>query len=88
MRRGGNEDREHGLTVSGGLDAVELRILAALGHQLIVRADLYESGPIEGNDEIGHTHRRETVEDENGDAAGAARRFRVALEQRVFSLSI
>jgi hypothetical protein len=44
--------------VRGGLGAVRVRVLTALGHQLIVRADLHESGPIEHGDEIGHAHRR------------------------------
>src|SRR5207302_6428968 len=79
--------------VRGGLDAVQLRVLAALGHQLIVRADLHEPGPVEHDDEIGHADRRETVGDEDRNAAavalaGAARRGGVALEQRVFSLRV
>ena len=43
--------------VRGGLDAIQLRVLTALGHQLIVRADLHESGPIEDDDETGHADR-------------------------------
>src|SRR5207244_2489214 len=77
--------------VRGGLDAVQLRVLTALGHQLIVRADLHEPGPVEHDDEIGHADRRETVGDEDRNAAtvalaGASCRGGVALEQRVFSL--
>src|SRR5713226_92972 len=80
-------------SVRGGLDAVQLRVLTAFGHQFIVRADLHESRTVEYDDEIGHAHRRETVRDEYRDAAavalaGAARRRGVALEQRVFSLCV
>src|SRR2546421_348035 len=79
--------------VRGGLDAVQLRVLTALGHQLIVRADLHESGPIEHDDEIGHADGRETVGDEDRDAAavalaGAACRCGIALEQRVLSFRV
>jgi hypothetical protein len=50
-------------------------------------------GIVEHDDEIGHADRRETVGDEDRDAAavvlvGAARRCGVALEQRVFSLRV
>ena len=67
--------------------------MTALGHQLIVRADLHEPGPIKYDDEISHAHRRETVGDEDRNAAavalaGAARRCGVALEQRVFRLRV
>src|SRR5437879_13072025 len=58
--------------VGGGLDAVQLRVRTALGHQLIVRADLHEPGPIEHDDEIGHANRRETVGDEDRDATAIA----------------
>src|SRR3984893_12620980 len=81
------------LPVRGGLDAVQLRVLTALGHQLIVRADLHESGPVEHDDEIGHADGRETMGYQDRDAAAvalyrAARRCGVALEQRVFSLRV
>jgi hypothetical protein len=79
--------------VRSGLNAVQLRVLTFLGHQLLVRADLHEPGPIEHDDEIGHADRRETVRDENRDASGVALagtpcRCGVALEQRVFRLGI
>jgi hypothetical protein len=35
-----------GSTICGGLDAVELRVLAVLGHQFLVRADLHEPGSV------------------------------------------
>ena len=43
------------------LYAVQLRILALLGHQFIVRPDLHEPRAIQHKDEIRHPHRRETV---------------------------
>jgi len=48
-------------SVRGGLDAVELGILAARRHQLVVRPDLDDAGAIEYHDQIGHAHGREAV---------------------------
>jgi hypothetical protein len=48
--------------VGGSLDAVQLLVGTVLGHQLIVGANLHESGPIEHDDEIGHPDRRERWE--------------------------
>jgi hypothetical protein len=36
-------------------------LLTALGHQLIVRAELHKSRPVEHEDEIGHVDCREPV---------------------------
>jgi hypothetical protein len=45
-----------GLPVGGGLDAVQLGVLAVLGHQLVVAADLKDAGAVEHDDEVGHAH--------------------------------
>ena len=57
------------LAVGRGLDAVELGVLAAVRHQLLVRADLDDARAVEHDDEVGHAHGREPVRDEHGDAA-------------------
>jgi hypothetical protein len=82
-RKGGSDGRPttRWSAVGGGLDAVQLRVRTALRHQRIVRADLHEPGTVEHDNEIGHANRRETVGDEDGDAAavvlaGVARRCR------------
>src|SRR5262249_21572335 len=63
------------------------------GHQLIVCADFHEPGAIQHEDEVGHTHRREAVRDEDGDAPAivlpvAMRCCGIALEQGLFGLRI
>ena len=58
-----------------------------------MRANLYESRPIEHDDQIGHTYRRESVGNKDRNAAAvtfasAARRRSIVFEQRVFRLCI
>ena len=81
------------LAVRGGLDAVELRVLAAVRDQRLVRAHLDDACAVEHHDEVGHAHGREPVGDEHGDPARVgtlvtARRRGVALEQRVLGLGV
>src|SRR5262249_49455666 len=68
--------------VGRGLDAVQLGVRAAAGHELVVRADLGDLGPVEHDDEVGHPHGRDAVRHQEGDAPvvprGAARRGGVA----------
>jgi hypothetical protein len=40
-------------TVGGRLEVIELRVLTLLGHELVVRANLHETGSIKDHDEIG-----------------------------------
>src|SRR5713101_970198 len=49
------------LFVRGGLNAVELGILAALCHQLVMCPDLDDACAVEHHNQIRHPHRRETV---------------------------
>src|SRR5688500_18029223 len=81
--------------VGGRLDAVQLRIGAALRHQVLVGADLGHAGAVEHDDEVGHAHRAEAVRHQDRDAShspavagggGCARRRRVALEEGMFGL--
>src|SRR2546421_502462 len=51
------------------LDAVELGVGSASGHEFIVLADLDDMGTVENHDEIGHAHGGKAVGDEKGDAA-------------------
>src|SRR5262245_18594341 len=54
--------------VGGGLDAVQLGVRAALGHEFVVRADLGDARPVEHDDEVGHPHGREAMRHQDGDA--------------------
>ncbi len=54
--------------VGGGLDGVELGVLAAPGHQLLVGADVAQLGAVEDHDQVGHAHRAEAVRHQDGDA--------------------
>jgi hypothetical protein len=49
------------LTICGRLNPVELSVLSALRHQGIVRAGLDNPSTIEDDDQIRHSHCRETV---------------------------
>jgi len=49
------------LAIGGGLDAVQLGVLAARRHERVVRADLDDAGAVEHDDEIGHPHGGEAV---------------------------
>ncbi len=49
------------LAVRRGLDAVQLGVLAALGHQFVVRADLDCVRTVQHDDHVGHAHRGEPV---------------------------
>ena len=49
------------LPVRGSLDAIELRVLPALRHQLLVRSDFDDFRAVEDDDEIGHAHGGEAV---------------------------
>ena len=85
--------------VRRGLDAVELGVLAAAGHQVFVGADFDQVGAVEDDDDAGHAHGAEAVRDQDRDAAeivwrGAiavartVRRGGVALEQGVLGLGV
>src|SRR5262245_7801921 len=54
--------------VGRGLDAVQLGVGAALGHEFVVRADLGDPRPVEHDDEVGHPHGREAMRHQDGDA--------------------
>ena len=43
--------------IGGRLDPVQLCVLTALGHEVLMAADLDDSGPVEDDDEVGHAHR-------------------------------
>ena len=53
-------------------------------------ADFYEAGAVEDDDQVRHPHGAEAMRDQDRDAThrGAARRLRVAGEQRVFGLGV
>src|SRR3977135_2163870 len=77
--------------IRGGLNAVELRVLSASRHQIVVSADLYDTSAVQDHDAIGHAHCGEPVRDEEGDPAVrsvATDDGGVALEQRVFGLCV
>ena len=57
--------KDQGLSVSRRLNAVELGVLPALGHELVVRADLDHAGAVEDDDEVGHAHGGEAVRHED-----------------------
>ena len=48
-------------SVRRGLNTVQLGILAALRHQLVVCPDFDDVRPVEHHNQIGHPDRRETV---------------------------
>jgi nucleotide-binding universal stress UspA family protein/MFS family permease len=50
-----------GLLVGPGLDPVELTVLPATIKQLLVRAHLGDAGPVENDNEVGHSHGTEPV---------------------------
>src|SRR5262245_38282230 len=54
--------------VGGRLDGVQLRVLAAPGHELLVATDLDHPRGVEHHDEVGHAHGAEPVGDEDRDA--------------------
>src|SRR3989304_1183438 len=59
--------------VGGGLDAVQLGVMAAPLHQFLVSADFDESRAVEHHDQIGHARGRESVGLQDRDAPfGAA----------------
>src|SRR5439155_14094461 len=58
-------DGATGSAVGSGLDAVELAVLAALGHELVVAADLDHVGAVEDDDQVGHANGREAVRHED-----------------------
>src|SRR5258705_5546492 len=87
------------LPVRRGLDAVELGVRAALGHEVLVAAGFDDPGSVEDDDEVGHGHGAEAMGDEEGDAAAlggtrallpaaSARGARIALEERVLGLCV
>ena len=57
------------LPVGRGLDAVELGVLPAEPHQLLVRADLGDPRTVEDHDQVRHAHGREAVRHQDRDAA-------------------
>src|SRR5262252_7979742 len=42
--------------VGRGLDAVQLGVRAAAGHEFVVRSDLGDTRPIQHDNEVGHPH--------------------------------
>src|SRR5262245_47901887 len=54
-----------GLPVRRGLDAIQLRILTALCHQLVVSAVFHQLRAVEDDDEIGHAHGGKPMRYEN-----------------------
>src|SRR6201999_2927729 len=59
-------------SVCGGLDVVELGVLAIPGNQFLMCSKLHEPRAVEHDDEIGHPYGREAMGDKNGDASAAA----------------
>ena len=51
------------------MNAVQLGVLAAAGHQLFVRPKLDQTRAVEDDDQVGHPHRAEAVRDEHRDPA-------------------
>src|SRR5262245_19531424 len=75
------------LSICRRLERVELRVLATLLHQRLVRAVLGDARAFEHYYQVGHAHRAEAVRDEQRDAI-AARGRGVALEERVLGLGV
>ena len=50
-----------GLAVGGRLVAIHLGVVTSPGHERLVRSTFHDSGPIELDDQVRHTHRREAV---------------------------
>src|SRR4051794_8562476 len=74
--------------VCRGLDAVQLRVLTALGDERLVGADSPHARAVHHGDQIGHTHSAEAVRHQDGDATAGStrivlpcpRRLRIALK--------
>ena len=65
--------------------------MPALGLELLMRADLHDSLPVEYDDEVGHSHSGKPVRHEDCDLAGitgAPGRLGVAFEQHVFRFGV
>src|SRR5262249_1130210 len=60
------------LPVGGGLNSVEVGVLTALGHQLVVGSHFDEPRAVEYDDEVGHAHRGKAVRHQDGDASAVA----------------
>src|SRR5262245_27324776 len=81
------------LAIRGRLDPVQLGVLSAPVHQLLVGAELHEPRAVQDDDQVRHAHGGEAVGHEDRDAAGVAlaratRRGRVAFEQGVLGLGV
>ena len=59
------------LSIRRRLNAVELRILPALGDKRVVRSGFHDPGSVQHDDEIRHPYRRKAVGYEDGNAADA-----------------
>src|SRR5215472_16934632 len=70
------------------LDAVKLGVLTALGRQLFMSAYFNHPRAVEYHDQIRHPHGAEPMRHQDGDTAIAACRGGVALEKRMFGLSV
>src|SRR5262249_47551249 len=60
--------RSINLAIRCRLHAVELRVQASFGHELVMRSSLGNPGAVQHDDEIRHAHGRESVGYKNGDA--------------------
>ena len=82
--------------VGRGLNAVELGVLTASSHEVVMRADLDDARPVEHDDDVRHADRAEAVRDQDRDAAVGSRGVvhptagcgSVSLEQRVLGFGV
>src|SRR5215467_12075231 len=71
--------RQAASAVRSRLDAVELRVLAALGHEFLMCPDFSETGAVEHDDEIGHAHGGKAMRHEDRDTPAVVGRRAVRL---------